>query len=1001
MAWNQSKAIAFDHHGVVAEHDLVYKPSEHAVERVFYADGQFLVELDPEQGWKHVAYWSATPKQRFELAASFHTWGGAVPTLHVLGDGAVTFGSGRPFRAGDSHLSGSADLASDGTRFWCGDWRGCRSYDPSKGQAGAPGKPAFFDWERAGWKVDFDTSTLGVVPADLAMSPLGIHDHLSGLRIRALADANDSHHEVERIDGVRWAGALCPHALVTLPGDAAPRPATTAQASSKRFRGGAGPGAVLYTAAADPLATINEHDWAARGWAAVPVPPLAFWHYLAPRDEAGSAALRAITLDAARAIVAAARSEVAAGGDVSGRALPATTAVIRELLPAVRDAALVRGIAGLAERAAELAIRCDAIAAERAKEHASVGGEGLLAEGMLVRKLATALASGRQTKLADFDLELGEWLRRPRARAIAALSPIAEPELRARARDLVRALAGTLFADDLSKLRWMTIEEPDDYSDDDDWNTLVVKKIDGSTFAIHATDNWALELSHDGKFRAPAPYAIGKAEQLVRGIGTGWANAYLALADAPVPWDPQIAVALAARTELSVAEATLLYLGGQGRGDYSKDFLGKHKREVVGLKLGEADAARTTFKSIDDDAFGALIERAAPDDPALLATPLAPGGFVERLGDAWRAKYGKRAKIAQDLVAQVKKELVVDDELADYLSAFAGADDAWFCKPDLRPLPELGGWRSRDGLTPSVAKELFTLTSWLFHARAVGDPVRAGIPSVVAALRALVLDPRVVWKFDELYVGDDAKGAKQADDLFALVGGREVELPKHGDDACAQARDDGAIVIARYGNMIVGGFRPAKYDGAAKQKIDLFARALWDPDSGEMSGSLECDAARLLRGDGFAAFADRVRDTPVAPGGYECDPRASAAKLVAKVAKAHGLSADAAALYLQVLALPEPTERAVQTWNGWAAKQYKAVAAELVKKKLVVEGKRERAGRSIFIKGGYTKGAGKDLPIEEWKLPFHVGLDRHVPSEPAHLAFARAWKRVDDGDVPA
>jgi hypothetical protein len=57
-----------------------------------------------------------------------------------------------------------------------------------------------------------------------------------------------------------------------------------------------------------------------------------------------------------------------------------------------------------------------------------------------------------------------------------------------------------------------------------------------------------------------------------------------------------------------------------------------------------------------------------------------------------------------------------------------------------------------------------------------------------------------------------------------------------------------------------------------------------------------------------------------------------------------------------------------------------------------------RAGRTIFLKGGYSKGTGKNLPMEEWKQSFYAGLSRHVITEPAHALFARAYKRITDGD---
>jgi hypothetical protein len=196
----------------------------------------------------------------------------------------------------------------------------------------------------------------------------------------------------------------------------------------------------------------------------------------------------------------------------------------------------------------------------------------------------------------------------------------------------------------------------------------------------------------------------------------------------------------------------------------------------------------------------------------------------------------------------------------------------------------------------------------------------------------------------------------------------------------------------------MAGFRPAKLEGAATKKIEALATLVKD-DEDPTDGQTEVRYAAVLRSEGLAAIAARIADTDVPDGGWEQNPLVSAKKLVGKVAKARGISDDAAALYLQILALAEPTTKNVCTWNGWKPKQYATAAAELVKKKLVVQGKRERTGRDIFLKGGYDKGDKKNLPMEEWKLPFYP-LDRRIPVEPCHLLFARAWKRVEDGDVP-
>jgi hypothetical protein len=369
----------------------------------------------------------------------------------------------------------------------------------------------------------------------------------------------------------------------------------------------------------------------------------------------------------------------------------------------------------------------------------------------------------------------------------------------------------------------------------------------------------------------------------------------------------------------------------------------------------------------------------------------------------WKEKFGKRTTVPQDLIVALKKDLDQSDA-ALFLKLFTGVVDAKIIQPDLRSLHELEKWGTKDeGLNYAGAQTIATLVAWLFLARPVGDAIRANLVDVVAALKKVVEDPRVLWLFAEDYLGTDAADKKKLEGVFAHVGGKPITLPDAGDDAddkLTRASDNGAVVVAHYGNRLYAGFRPTKVDGARKQ-IETLKQALLD--EGETFDALQNPAAIavMLRSDGFAAFAERVKDTPVPAGGYEANPALSVPKLVAKVAKATDLSSEGATLYLQMLALAEPTEKAIQLYNGWTAKQYRAAAAELAKKKLVVEGKRERAGRSIFLKGSYSKGTKKELPTEDWRQPFYGVLDRgSLPAEPIHLVFARAWKRIEDGDAP-
>lgn len=125
--------------------------------------------------------------------------------------------------------------------------------------------------------------------------------------------------------------------------------------------------------------------------------------------------------------------------------------------------------------------------------------------------------------------------------------------------------------------------------------------------------------------------------------------------------------------------------------------------------------------------------------------------------------------------------------------------------------------------------------------------------------------------------------------------------------------------------------------------------------------------------------------------------------LVTEVAAFHGLSEDAAALYLQLLALPDPTDRDCARWTGWKPARMKKARAELAATALVVEAKRSRAGRTLFLPCGWRDLKAPAVPVETWKEGLYPVRDhtRVVPLLPVPELFARAWERVRAGDAPA
>lgn len=346
---------------------------------------------------------------------------------------------------------------------------------------------------------------------------------------------------------------------------------------------------------------------------------------------------------------------------------------------------------------------------------------------------------------------------------------------------------------------------------------------------------------------------------------------------------------------------------------------------------------------------------------------------------------------AQKDFAALGKNSVVGD-VDTYLAAFVGATP--YIAIDERPLDNRSSPFEMTVLTPYVAWKVASLVPWLFVNRPVGDPVRAGIPKIVAALRKVLADNANVWHLESKYYDEEKppKRAKRHEAMVALVGGKPV-MPANAGAAWVEGRDDGTLILAPSAPLakgressVHGGFYTAKLDDSSLARIVAYAKAISDWPASEI-----IPTAQYVLSDGFAALGARVAKTPVATGGWEPNPAASAPATVAKVASTLRVSNEAAALYLQTMALPAPTKANVLAWNGWTSQQYDEAAAALVKTERVVEAKVDGAGRKLFAPGGIVKKTKLNLPIESSKLPFttHGRYVKHLITEPCHILFER------------
>lgn len=138
------------------------------------------------------------------------------------------------------------------------------------------------------------------------------------------------------------------------------------------------------------------------------------------------------------------------------------------------------------------------------------------------------------------------------------------------------------------------------------------------------------------------------------------------------------------------------------------------------------------------------------------------------------------------------------------------------------------------------------------------------------------------------------------------------------------------------------------------------------------------DSARYTAVVADQTLHQLIDDLRVPMGGRPQDPSCAGA-VVVEVVDRMGLDESSARYWLQLLALPNPTDKLVDTRNGWGKAHREAAVKPLLEKSLVMEAKRARAGRSYFPPGGWQEATAPHLPLEVWKaLPVALNDSRKV-----------------------
>ncbi|MEU9864824.1 hypothetical protein AB0D99_28500 [Streptomyces sp. NPDC047971] len=1040
-------------------------PGEASMFAVHYVGGSFLVSWTIEAGPYHcdTAFWADRPDEPFtpdEL-------GGLVPFGGSL-DGAYGFqfetadGGGRHGGKGVLRPGGTQGIdrdelqLGDGSRIWTNAVYGRRPWeavDPVTGECrGAtplpdfPGRAAGADpaarQSEEGMTLAVEALHLAPLPAALADSPLGSRDGLVGTRVLFRTRHRDhapDHFLVESVDGRTARFTIDrpgqePWGLWAPPEGAA-EDVVLAEAQTRT-------GVRAYTADGSLLWEQDGHRSPRHPWArparratasgGVALPP-AFWYLLRTRDAAGSRALRSVGRRTTDTLLAAAFD-----GAESLR-----VAVEREL-PDLGDPVLTDAVVAVVRRAARVEERRRAL-------HRRVT---LLAEAPPCAPRRAAPDTELMGALAGLvsDRVRDRWGRTPDVVLPATLSALAADGacLAGTIVEEVRRLSPPAAPNDWSQLlgaidaaAWRAAVAPTSEED----RTALLALLDtwaDQPFARPDSCWWVGRTSGPDALDALREAGVPAASAAVRGTGAGFWFAAPAAAEGdtdpvpaafpearhvrverddatrlravvaaieahgPVPLPESAAARFAELTGVRRAVARLVVaglVGGSGR-DEDRALARKPPYKATPMTV---EAYERLHKRLGTAGRRAVLAAALPEDPAELWCPGGVEAAVERMAGVWRRILGGLPAVHDDTADALEADLGLGDVWARRLAGgYEAAEDATVEAADwelsatprgigveVRAVPPAGPELPYGTPVGLPVDRIAGALVWAWTDRPVGDPAVAGAMALYERLRAELGRPELVLPLPGGRVQDtSASIAERFGPARLRV---SMDRRKEEGPVPVTAYDSGPLVVCAPGGASF--LRPA-----AVTDPEVWPRVREVTDLTEELNRV----APLLPGGGLERMMRRACSGAVPVGAYEADPRRSCPELVRRVERELAVGTDAAALYLQVATLAAPTDRNVRRWNGWSAKRHGEVRKELLATGAVVEAKRARAGRTVFLPGEWTELKAPHLPLETVKLASHEvrplwgdairsPFGRILPTAPLHEMFTAAWERVAEG----
>ncbi len=985
---------------------------------LLFLDGDLLATYYDAKTHEHRAVWASHAKSPFPLAGRPR----GVPDAVPLPGGGVTLG-GAAVHAGDTaEKLVASPFATDGTTFWQTrqSWRErlkLTEYDPRTGKTGRASWPAFVrEASEATDGLSLSSVELMALPG-AAGSLLGEQDGFVGHFVRN--DEKEETFHYAGLDGRSWTGKLNPDGVLDWPGAGARAIVVSGAWSSSE-----GDEIAIHATSdgAPPSGTFGGDAWPTAGFALVPRE--SWLHYLEVRDLASSLALRDVTDDAARAIVAGAMEDQEDEEDEEDDAsIERALAAVKAHLPGVKNPILQRGIALVAKVAAERA-------AELEGARARGGVEG--AEGVLDNALEAALPLLPTEGYADgacltdmsavagafFDGKRGKltgsrilWERAiehlAKLACFIATRPATSDEHRQTLRGLLagladsRLLGATVTRAELSVKTgspFLTRPKGADVWLASEGEALLFARVVDEDEDEPAQKVFVLGLG--AELPVPADATLTSRETVAVPDDAAFIRDLLVELDArgPAAHDPGAAALVVEATSLTPAEAKLLVAGLPQFNEYRTDFLGKELRAALDLKTTDATRAKEKLRELPDaQLFALAVGTSNVATPAgYWASAGDEGSVAHALIRTAKALFGESVVLREDLVMRVDKECRVEIGTRKALTLLLRADadpPPPMLTPRKGPVPwdDLGD--CGDFFSAEVVASIAQLIPYLNLTLPVGDAYRQALPALYAAAMERLSRPDFLLPLGSR---DEENAVKRAA-LLDQIGGKKVTLRVNGKEERV-GRDNGLLLA------VEGGYDDVAYavrTASLRTRRAELAAQLGASDEDDRYGLEGARAAHWLFSKECEELVRRIAKSPVPEGAYEANPLLSAKATVAELREALGETEEAAALYLQMLALPNPTKKHILIFNGWKPGQYDAAAAALVKKKLLIEGKRERAGREVFLPGGWEKKR-HGLSMETYKLATMDTISFDVPtvSVALHTLYARAFARWSSGDRP-